>query len=210
MRPSRFTQLRRQHGRRLVVALALLVSLGLLSLSISRLLRVQKESKAANAKIQRLSREIETMARELDAAAGPQAFEALRLEEQSLLVSSNELAGWTEQMVQQGVPTVFDVTPQSGTAIAGALAERGLRIVPVTVDLVPPKNIMAVRSPYQRLLQFLSGVSRQRPRVDLVELNVTAEAAGIERATAVLNVWVGDTGPSLAATTAGELTPAKP
>lgn len=210
MRPSRFTQLRRQHGRRLVVAVALLLSLALVSFSITRLLRAQRESKQINVTIQRLSREIEAMNRELDTTNAPMAFEALRLEEQSLLVSSNDLSGWTEQLAQQGVPLVFDVTPQVGTPFTGALAERGLKIFPVTVDLVPPKGIMAVNPPYQRLLQFLHGVSRQTPRVDLVELTVAAEAGGIERATAVYNVWVGEAGPTLAAGPTPEISPAKP
>ncbi len=211
MRPSRFTQIRRQHGRRLVVAVALLLSLALVSFSITRLLRAQRESKQINVTIQRLSREIEAMNRELDTTNAPLAFEALRLEEQSLLVSSNELSSWAEQISQQGVPLVFDITPQVGTPFTGALAERGLKIFPVTVDLVPPKSIMAVNPPYQRLLQFLHGVSRQTPRVDLVELTVSAETGGIERASAVYNVWVGEAGPILAAATpTPEASPAQP
>jgi len=210
MRPSRFTQLRRQHGRRLVVAVAILLSLGLVSFSITRLLRAQRESKQINVTVQRLSREIEAMNRELDTTNAPMTFEALRLEEQSLLVSSNALSNWTEQLAQQAVPLVFDVTPQVGTPFTGALAERGLMIVPVTLELVPPKGIMAVNPPYQRLLQFFHGVSRQTPRVDLIELTVSAEAGGIEHATAIYNVWVGEAGPALAAAPSPDPNPAQP
>ncbi len=98
MRPSRITLFRRQHGRRILVALALIVSLGLLSYSITRLLGAQREATLVNGNIQRLTREIEQMDRELNSTNAPQTFEALRQEEQSLLVTSAGLADWTEQL----------------------------------------------------------------------------------------------------------------
>lgn len=210
MRPSRITLFRRQHGRRILVALALVVSLGLLSYSITRLLGAQREATLVNGNIQRLTREIEQMDRELNSTNAPQTFEALRQEEQSLMLTSAGLADWTEQLRQQGVPLVLDVNAQAGAPFAGALAERGLKIVPVTVDLNPPKGILAVKPPYQRLLQFLHNLTQQTARVDLVELNVSAESGGIERASAVLNVWVGEAAPTVAAVKPAPTEGAKP
>lgn len=202
MNPTAFTQFRRHHGRRLGVALALVASLGFVFFSVTRLLAAQRGTGAANGNVQRLTREVDLMARELNSTNAPQTFEELRDTEQSLLVTAAGLTNWVTQIHQQGVPLVLEVSTQVGTPFKGALAERGLEIVPVTVNLVPPKDLPAARSTYQRILQFLHFVSLQTPRVDLVELQVDTGPGGIESATAVLHVWVGDAAPVVAQTTA--------
>lgn len=209
MKPSRFAAVRRRHGKRVLVAVAIVASLGFLSHSVTRLLRSQREAQVVNHTIQRLNREVELMGRELNTTNAPQTFEALRNEEQKLVVNQADLNGWIDQLRQQGVPLVLDVEAQTGTPVPGPLAERGLRIVPVTLELAPPKGIAAVKPTYQRLLQFLNSVSRQTPRVDLVELRVTADSGAIDRATAVLNVWVAEATPAttIAAATSGETKP---
>lgn len=209
MKPSRFDSLRRRHGKRVLVAVAIVASLGFLSHSVTRLLRAQREAHVVNGTIQRLNREVELMGRELNTTNAPQTFEALRNEEQKLVVNQADLNNWIDQLRQQGIPLVLDVDAQAGTPVSGPLAERGLRIVPVTLELSPPKGIVAVKPTYQRLLQFLNSVSLQTPRVDLVELRVAADSGTIERATAVLNVWVTDATPAttIAAATSGEAKP---
>lgn len=200
MNPPALTQFRRQHGRRIGVALALLASLGFVFFSITRLLNAQRNTAALNVTIQRLSREVDLMGRELNFTNAPQTFEELRDTEQSLLVSASGLTNWVEELQRQGVPLVLEIGAQLGTPFKGALADRGLEIVPVTVTLTPPKDVSAARSTYQRLLQFLHHVSLQTPRVDLVDLEIATGPGGIEGATAVLNVWVGEAVPVVAST----------
>ncbi len=196
MKPVRLAAFRRRHGTRILVALGLIASLAFLSHSVTRLLRSQKEAQVVNVQIQRLNREVELMGRELNTTNAPQTFEELRSEEQRLLVNQTEFAKWTEQLIEHGVPLVLDVDAQAGAPVAGPLSERGVRIIPVTLELAPAKGISAVKPTYQRLLQFLHSVSQQAPRIDLVDLRVSAGPGGIERATAVLNVWVGDPPPA--------------
>ncbi len=200
MNPPALTQFRRQHGRRIGVALALLASLGFVFFSITRLLAAQRNTAAINVTIQRLNREVDLMGRELSSTNAPQTFEELRDTEQSLLVSAAGLTNWVEELQRQGVPLVLEIGAQLGTPFKGALADRGLEIVPVTVTLTPPKDVSAARSTYQRLLQFLHYVSLQTPRVDLVDLEIATGPGGIEGATAVLNVWVGEAAPVVAST----------
>jgi hypothetical protein len=201
MKPSRLAAFRRQHGTRVLVAVALLASLGFLSHSVTRLLRAQREAQSVNVNMQRLNREIEVMGRELNTTNAPQAFEALRHEEQRLLVSQLDLTNWTGQLRQQGIPLVFDLDTQTGSPATNHLAEQRVQTIPVTVELVPAKGIIAVKPTYQRLLQFLQSIAEQTPRVDLVELRVSAESGAIDQATAVLHVWVGEPAPAIAATT---------
>lgn len=198
MRPTPFTLFRRQHGKRLLLLVAFLASLPLLCWTIARVLRVQREVKTVNANIQRLIRETELMSQELSLTNAPQAFEALRREEQRLLVSPEALTAWTERLQQECVPLVLEATPQVGNAVNSTVADRGFKVIPVTFELVPPKGILAAKPTYHRLLQFLNTVAQETPRVDLVEFTVQAESGAIERATVGLHVWVGEAAPPLA------------
>jgi hypothetical protein len=180
------------------MGLPLLISVGLVVWAYQRLIPVQRQARETASQISRLATEIGLMEGRLT----PEELDRLAAEfqrAQGLLFSTPEsLKDWLTQLRLQMVPLALEATADVGRPAATNAANPTVAVVPATLSLTlqPSRDVEGVRSPYERVLQFLDVLSREAKRVDVVELQVTGSANSVSRAVVSLSLWAGGQEPA--------------
>lgn len=174
----------------LAIGGALIASWG----SVRRLVPLQTENRRLTSDIAQVTAELEAMQTVTSPGVREQLTNSLAAADRRLFSSQQAIAGWLETLREAMVPLALEADARFGPVESRMVAGKTLEVVPLTLDLRPTRLVPGVRSPYQRVLDFCQRITDLPERADFVELTVTAGTNSVDRATAVLELWVKSEG----------------
>lgn len=162
--------------------------------SVRRLVPLQTENRRLTSDVAKVTAELEAMQLLTSPAERARLTNELAMADRRLFASQQAIAGWLETLRETMVPLALEADARFGPVEARTVAGEQLEVVPLTLELRPTRLVPGVRSPYQRVLDFCQRVSDLPERADFVELTVTAGTNSVDRAIAVLELWLKSEG----------------
>lgn len=171
----------------------LLIALGVLLWSYSRLTPLQARGRALSEQVARLENEIAQMERGYTEADLEQLARDFKFAGAMLFDGEEALAAWFNSLKRTAVPLALEADADFGQPHPPAVTNYNVAVVPadLTLNLKPTEDVTSPLSPHARVLALLDTLIRQTSRADLVALQVTASTNSIAQVRARLELWAG-------------------
>jgi hypothetical protein len=181
---------------RIGMGLLLALAVYLVYYTHKRMIPVQKELRETNAKVTRLSAEVDFMDNKFNKAEFELLLERYNAARGVVFSDSEAMFEWFRKLKLDMLPLGLEINTELGTATMKTVATNNYAIIPATlsVQIRPTLSIDATKSPYQRLLQFSRHLSIQQKRADLIDVQIESGAESICKAVAILDLWAGQEG----------------
>lgn len=174
----------------------LVIAVGVLIWSYSRLTPVQARGRALSEQVARLEGEIAQMERGYSETDLEQLARDFKFAGAMLFDGEEALAAWFNSLKRTAVPLALEADADFGQPHPPAVTNYNVAVVPadLTLNLKPTADVASPLSPHARVLALLDTLIRQTSRADLVALQVTAGTNSIAQVRARLELWAGKEG----------------
>ncbi len=174
----------------------LLIAIGGLVWSYSRLVPMQARGRQLSERVGKLEEEIAQMERGHTAADLEQLARDFKFAGAMLLDGEEALVAWFNGLKRTAVPLALEAVADFGQPHPPAVTNYNVAVVPadLTLNIKPTEAVASPLSPHARVLALLDSLIRQTSRADLVALHVSAGTNSIAQVRARLELWAGKEG----------------
>lgn len=180
---------------RVGIVILLIVSILVAWWSFARILTPRlKQARELNAKVTRLSAEVEEQERLWSEVQAGEVLQKYGQVDSVLFGSEAAIGDWLARLDEQARPLALEVRANFGRTSLPSTNEEKLAVIPTTIalDISPARTRERSEWPYQRLLRLVQNLAAVEKRTDLAELTVVGGTNSTSRATLVFELWAGE------------------